>query len=134
MATVLVVEDDPANAAMIMAMTDRAEHRVLTAANGPGALESARWWHPDLILLDVSLAGEMDGLHVCRALRDDPGTASTPIIMLSGWTFESDIAAGRAAGCDDYMPKPFTPQDLLSRVHHLLDRPAPQHEGPRLGS
>jgi CheY-like chemotaxis protein len=66
MATVLVVEDGPANAAMIMAMLSRAGHQVLTAADGPGALESAWSWHPDVILLDVSLAGEIDGLQVCR--------------------------------------------------------------------
>jgi DNA-binding response OmpR family regulator len=126
MAVVLVVEDDPANAQMVAAMLTRAGHRVLTAADGPGGLESARSWDPDTILLGVSLAGSMNGLEVCRALPAEPGTAKTPIIMLSGWAFETDVEAGRAAGCDDYLAKPFGQDELLARVQRVLDGAATQ--------
>lgn len=121
MATVLVVEDDPANAQMVMAILSRAGHRVLVAADGPGGLESARSWSPDVILLDVSLAGAMSGLDVCRTLRADPRTSRTPIMFLSGWAFASDMEAGHTAGANDYLPKPFTREDLVGRVQSLLD-------------
>ena len=121
MATVLVVEDDPANAQMVMAILSRAGHRVFAAVDGPGGLESARSWSPDVILLDVSLAGAMSGLDVCRALRADPHTSDTPIMFLSGWAFASDMEAGRLAGANDYLPKPFTREDLVGRVQGLLE-------------
>jgi CheY-like chemotaxis protein len=120
-ATVLVVEDDPANAQMVMAILSRAGHRVFAAVDGPGGLESARSWSPDVILLDVSLAGAMSGLDVCRTLRADPHTSDTPIMFLSGWAFASDMEAGRMAGANDYLPKPFTREDLVGRVQGLLE-------------
>lgn len=98
MATVLLVEDDPANAHMVTVILGRAGHQMPTAIDGPGGLETERNWPLDLILLDVSLAGPLNGLDVCRALRAEPGAALTPIMMLSGWAFATDLDAGRAAG------------------------------------
>jgi DNA-binding response OmpR family regulator len=121
MAVVLLVEDDPENLLLVTELLSRSGHRVLTAVDGPGGLDSARAWRPDVILLDVSLAGPMNGLEVCRALRAEPPTATTPIMMLSGWAFDSDLAAGREAGADDYLPKPFHPEVLRARVEHLID-------------
>lgn len=126
----LVVEDDPANAQMVTAILHRAGHQVLTAPDGVCALASVRARHPDVILLDVSLAGAMDGLQVCRTLRAEPGAANMAIVMLSGWAFEADIDAGRDAGCDAYLPKPFNRQDLLAIIEQMLARPAEQQQMP----
>lgn len=122
MATVLVVEDDPENAQMITEILGREGHRVLTAALGDEGLESARAWHPDAILLDVALSGPMTGFEVCRALRAEAGTATTPIIMVSAWAFDSDLQAGWSAGCNDYLAKPFAASQLLAVVQEHLDQ------------
>ncbi len=137
MGFVLVVEDDPANATLAEAVLSRAGHRVLHAADGVAALEIARRRSPDLILLDVSLPGALSGLDVCRALRADPATARIAVLMLSGWAFDSDVQAGRAAGADGYLAKPFLAADLRAHVQELLDRasaPAPaRHQAPDAG-
>jgi DNA-binding response OmpR family regulator len=121
MATVLVVEDDAANAQMVVAMLGRAGHRAIVAADGASGLDRARTDNPDVILLDVSLVGGMSGLDVCRTLRSEPATARTPIMMLSGWAFRSDLEAGLAAGANDYLPKPFNQAELLGRLQPLLE-------------
>jgi CheY-like chemotaxis protein len=122
MAVVLVVEDDFANAALVSAVLAELGHRVLTSVDGPGALETARSWQPDLVVLDVGLAGALSGLDVCRALRADPSTELVPVLMLSGWAFDSDLEAGRAAGADAYLAKPFTGNDLRTLIENLLAR------------
>jgi CheY-like chemotaxis protein len=129
MGVVLVVEDNPTNAVLAEAVLGRAGHRVLMSADGPTALDIARRRVPDLVLLDVSLAGSMSGLDVCRALRADPATAGIAVLMLSGWAFESDIAAGHAAGADGYLAKPFSNAALCERVQELIDR-APARQDP----
>ncbi|MCW2502425.1 MAG: two component response regulator receiver protein [Actinomycetia bacterium] len=126
MATLLVVEDDADNSVLICSVLRRAGHQTLTAPDGPGALTAARSWAPDLIVLDVSLAGPLTGLDVCRAVRGDPKLAGVPVIMLSGWAFDSDIEAGQSAGADAYLSKPFSPSALTGLVEeHLARRPAP---------
>lgn len=123
---VLVVEDDPANAVLVETVLTRAGHRVLMTSEGASALDIARRWIPDLVLLDVSLAGSITGFEVCRALRADPATAAIGVLMLSGWAFESDIEAGHAAGADGYLAKPFNTVELRTRVQELIDR-TPAH-------
>ncbi len=117
-----MVEDDPANALLITAMLDRAGHQVITAVDGASAMNSARSSHPDLVLLDVSLPGTMAGFDVCRALRAEPDTATTPIIMQSGRAFPSDVETGRQAQSDGYLAKSYTKDQLLGAVQALLDR------------
>ena len=116
MGLVLVVEDDPTNAVLAGAVLSRAGHHVLMAVDGTTALDIAQRRLPDLVLLDVSLAGDMSGLDVCRALRADPATATVPVLMLSGW------AAGQAAGADGYITKPFSNAELQHRVRQLIDQ------------
>ena len=122
MALILVVEDDPANAVLVQTLLNRDGHQVLLAADGEAALDIARRRRPEVVLLDVSLAGDLTGFDVCRALRAEPGTAGAGILMLSGWAFDCDIEAGRAAGADGYVAKPFSAADLRSRIHALLVR------------
>ena len=119
---VLVVEDDPINASLVHAILARDGHRVLLAADGVTALDTARRRLPDVVLLDVSLPGELTGLDVCRQLRADPATAAIGVLMLSGWVFDSDVAAGYDAGADDYLAKPYQHTELRQRVQTLIDR------------
>jgi two-component system phosphate regulon response regulator PhoB len=76
---------------------------------------------PDLVLLDWMMP-RLTGLEVCRALRDDPATAQVPVILLTAKAQEADIQRGFAAGADDYIVKPFSPRELVSRVDAVLAR------------
>ena len=121
MSRVLVVEDDKDIAELIAHSLQKAGHTVETAASGTVGLKRAKEGAPDLILLDLMLPG-MDGLLVCQALRNDPGTASIPIIMLTARGEEAERIAGLELGADDYVTKPFSPRELTARVAALLRR------------
>lgn len=124
MAMILVVEDDASNALAARMFLERAGHKVLVAVDGPGAMQEAHDWPLDAAVLDVSLAGPLTGLDVCRELRAEPATAHLGILVLSGWTFDSDIEAAREAGADGYLSKPFRRSDLLDSVDTVLARAA----------
>ena len=94
---------------------------MVTAPDGPTALAAAVMELPDLAVLDVTMPG-MSGTDVCRALRADPATAGMAIIVLTARAQEADVQAGFKAGADDYVPKPFSPRELASRVEALLAR------------
>ena len=121
MATVLVADDEPEVCYIVALYLRRDGHRVLSVADGPAVLSALHRWHPDLIVLDLSLPG-MDGLELCRRIRGNPETAHTRILMLSGWAFDSDVQAGLDAGADDYLTKPFSGPDLVARAESLLAR------------
>jgi len=89
------------------------------AGDGQEAVEKAGEVHPDLIVLDVMMP-RMNGLDAAERLKADPATASIPIIILSAKAQEVDIKAGRAAGADEYMTKPFDPLELLEKVAALI--------------
>ena len=93
---------------------------VITRATGLAGVQAAHDQPPDCAVVDVTMP-DMSGLDVCRALRDDALTADIPIILLTGRGQWLDVASGFAAGADDYLVKPFTPQDLLHRVEALLE-------------
>jgi CheY-like chemotaxis protein len=122
MATILVVDDDHDDAVLVCSVLHKAGHRTLTAVDGRGALACARDWLPDLVVLEVSLAGPMSGLDVCRTIRGARGLEHMPVILLSGWAFDSDIEAGKEAGANAYLAKPFDPADLVEVVQGRLDR------------
>jgi two-component system phosphate regulon response regulator PhoB len=92
-----------------------------TAADGAEALRKARSSTPDLILLDLMLP-EMDGLEVCKLLRRDPKTSAIPIIMLTARASEIDRIVGLELGAADYVPKPFSPRELVLRVKKRLEQ------------
>jgi DNA-binding response OmpR family regulator len=117
-ATVLVVDDEPRYVRWITVNLRASGYRVLTAADGQTALETAASQRPDLILLDVGLPG-LDGLAVCRQIRE---YSTVPIVMLTARAAESDKVAGLDAGADDYLTKPFGPPELLARVRAALRR------------
>ncbi len=118
---ILVVDDEPVLVETIDYNLKQAGYQVITVADGASALEAARRETPDLIILDIMLP-EMDGLEVCRQLRRESNTATTPIMMLTAKGDEIDKVVGLEVGADDYVTKPFGRRELLARVRALLRR------------
>jgi DNA-binding response OmpR family regulator len=121
---VLVVEDEPDIRNLIALHLARDGFRCRTAATGVEALRAVRAAPPDLVILDLMLP-EVDGLEVCRRLRQEPRSAAVPIIMLTAKTDEVDRVLGLEMGADDYVAKPFSPKELLARVRAVLRRTRP---------
>jgi two-component system phosphate regulon response regulator PhoB len=118
---VLVVDDEPDVLDLVTYNLGQAGFATETAADGAEALRKARSSAPDLILLDLMLP-EMDGLEVCKLLRRDTKTSSIPIIMLTARASEIDRIVGLELGADDYVPKPFSPRELVLRVKKRLEQ------------
>jgi DNA-binding response OmpR family regulator len=118
---ILVVDDEAVLVETIAYNLEQAGYVVVTAADGASALEAAQREKPDLIILDLMLP-EMDGLEVCRQLRREGNTATTPIMMLTAKGEEIDKVVGLEVGADDYVTKPFGRRELLARVRALLRR------------
>jgi DNA-binding response OmpR family regulator len=117
-ALILVVEDEPSIAEVVSLYLRRAGYQVLVAQNGQAALEAMAHQIPDLLILDLMLP-QVDGFELTRWLRDK---SDTPIIMLTARREEADRIAGLEMGADDYVVKPFSPQELVSRVRAVLRR------------
>jgi DNA-binding response OmpR family regulator len=124
-AKILVVDDEPDLLELIDTNLTAAGFSVLMAASGKEALRLARALQPQLILLDVMLP-ELDGLEVCKLLRQDPATRSIPIVMLTARATEIDRVLGLELGADDYVTKPFSVRELVLRVKKLLNRQPPR--------
>jgi DNA-binding response OmpR family regulator len=112
---VLVVEDDEAIAGLLRILLTQAGYGVVSAATGRAALAQVDGNAIDLVLLDLMLP-DMSGLDLCHHLRSRTGDTYTPILMVTALIGEGQRVAGFAAGADDYIPKPFHPRELLSRV------------------
>lgn len=121
MARVLVAEDDPDIASLIAHYLQRAGFEADLVSSGRDVLPRVKKAPPDLLLLDVMLPGQ-DGLEVCRAVRRDPQTAAIPIIMITARGEESDRIVGLELGADDYITKPFSPNEVIARIRALLRR------------
>ena len=122
---VLVVDDDPALAEMLGIVLRNEGLEVVDCADGAEAVSVFRDSRPDLVLLDVMLPG-LDGMEVCRRIRAESGV---PIVMLTARTDTVDVVVGLESGADDYVVKPFKPQELIARVRARLrrgDEPAPE--------
>ena len=115
---ILVVDDDAKIVRLVRTYLERAGYRVVEAADGEAALAAIRREQPALIVLDLMLP-EIDGLSVLRALRR---TSRTPVIVLSARGTVGDRIEGLETGADDYLPKPFSPAELVARVGRVLDR------------
>lgn len=118
MRTVLIVDDEPRIVELARDYLEHAGFAVLTAADGPAALMTARTRKPDVVILDLGLPG-MDGLDVARTLRRE---SSVPIVMLTARDDELDRVLGLEIGADDYVTKPFSPRELVARVRAILRR------------
>ena len=118
---VLVVEDDPAIAALVAYQLTRDGFRVETAVNGSQALQSVGRNAPDLIILDRMLP-EISGDDVLKELRAEPRTAGIPVLVLTAKKDQEDRISGLELGADDYLTKPFSPRELVLRVRSILRR------------
>lgn len=120
-AHILVVDDEPDISALVAYHLARESYRVRTASSGPEAIRAAELERPDLIVLDLMLPG-MSGLQVLEELRRRPETQEIPVILLTARREEQDRIAGLRLGADDYVAKPFSPQELILRVGAVLRR------------
>jgi two-component system phosphate regulon response regulator PhoB len=119
--TILIAEDEVDVQELVSIHLRNAGFVPITADTGPDAIRRARDDTPKLIVLDIMLAG-MNGLEVCKLLRNDPATSRIPLIMLTAKAEESDRIVGLELGADDYMTKPFSPRELVLRVKSVLRR------------
>ena len=121
MTVVLVADDDADIRDLVAFKLEQAALEVVAVGDGESALEQARLRQPALAVLDVSMPG-LSGIDVCRMLRADPSTSGMLIIMLTARVQEQDVEGGFSAGADDYVTKPFSPRELVSRIQALLSR------------
>ena len=116
---VLLVEDDAHIADLVAMYLDQAGFRVYQATTGEDGLRMVKHRDPKLVILDLGLAGDLDGFEVCRRLRS---STDVPIIMLTARDGEIDRVLGLELGADDYVTKPFSPRELVARVKAILRR------------
>jgi DNA-binding response OmpR family regulator len=116
--TVVVIEDEQIIASAVAARLRKEGFRVEIAGDGPSGVELCERVRPDLVVLDLMLPG-FDGLEVCRRIQNSRPVA---VIMLTARDSETDLLVGLAVGADDYLTKPFSPRELVARVHALLRR------------
>ncbi|WP_432830305.1 response regulator transcription factor [Dactylosporangium sp. CA-092794] len=124
MTAILVADDDTDIRDLVAFKLEQAGYDVLAVDNGLAALTAATESPPDLVVLDVMMPG-MSGIDVCRQLRLEQGTKALPIILLTARAQEGDVEVGFGAGADDYIVKPFSPRELVSRVEAILARLRP---------
>jgi len=129
-ARILVIEDEADILEIVEHNLKREGYRIITAADGREGLEAARRGSPDVVLLDLMLPG-MDGIEVCRRLKEDDLTRDIPVIMLTAKGEESDVVLGLGVGADDYVAKPFSPRELVARVKAVLRRGPARRQGDR---
>ncbi len=121
MPLVLVPDDDEDIRSLVAFRLERAGYEVVAARDGEEALDVARERRPDLAILDVMMP-KLTGVDVTRRLRSDAATSGIPVILLTARVQEADVARGFEAGADDYIKKPFSPQELRARVAAMLAR------------
>jgi two-component system phosphate regulon response regulator PhoB len=123
-AHILVVDDEPDILELVRYNLTKNGYEVTGVLSGEEALSALRSSHPDLVILDLMLPG-LDGLEVCKSMKNSTPTASIPIIMLTARAEDADVVTGLELGADDYLTKPFSPRVLLARIKAVLRR---QHD------
>ncbi len=120
---VLIVDDEQVIGDALASRLKSDHIDVLTRANGRDGLKAFEVWAPDLVVLDIVMPGELDGLEVCRRIRE---VSDVPVMMMSAQAItESDIVEGLSAGADEYLVKPVRLNEFSARVHAMLRRAAP---------
>lgn len=120
MKRILIVEDQPDIRKLIRMTLEFEPYDVHEAADGVTGLRVAGEVRPDLMLLDVMMPGELDGLQVCRKIKSDPELKAIRVILLTARGQARDLEAGREAGADEYLVKPFSPLQLIETIERLL--------------
>lgn len=121
MTKILIAEDEPDIRDLVAFTLRFAGHEVVTATNGEEAVQAAKKEAPDLIILDVRMP-RMTGYDACRAIKSDPALNAVPVIFLSAKGQEAEIQDGMNAGAEEYLLKPFAPDQLTDRVRSILAR------------
>jgi two-component system cell cycle response regulator DivK len=116
---ILVVEDQPDNRQIIRDMLADTGYEIAEAENGEEALAAITKQRPDLILLDIQLP-IMDGYAATRRIKTDPALKSIPVIAVTSYALSGEEKKAREAGCDDYVPKPYSPRQLLAKIRQYL--------------
>src|SRR6201998_135539 len=116
---ILVVEDHEDNRQTLRDLRGSAGYQMVEAETGEAGLAAAAAERPDLILMDIQLPG-LDGYEATRRLKADPALRSIPIIVVTSYALSGDDAKARAAGCDAYVTKPFSPRQLLAKIKEYL--------------
>ena len=120
MKSILIIEDQPDIRRLICWALEFEGHALHEAANGEAGLAAARAIRPDLILLDVMMPGELDGLQVCARVRALPALQATRVVLLTARGQTQDRDAGQRAGADEYLIKPFSPLQLIETIERLM--------------
>jgi two-component system, cell cycle response regulator DivK len=116
---ILVVEDQEDNRQIIRDLLAATDYEIMEAESGEQALEAVAKQRPDLILMDVQLPG-MDGYETTRRIKADPALRSITIIAVTSYALSGEEQKARAAGCDSYVPKPYSPRQLLAKIRRYL--------------
>ena len=116
---ILIIEDQEDNRAILRDLLGQAGYELIEAADGLEGVKLAEQERPDLILMDIQLP-VIDGYEATRRIRSVLGLKSIPIIAVTSYALSGDEAKARAAGCDGYVTKPFSPRDLLAKVRAYL--------------
>ena len=119
MKRILVIEDTEDNRRIIRDLLTTVGYELIEAVDGEEGVEMAAQEKPDLILMDIQLP-RMDGYEATRRIKADPATAHIPVIAVTSYALSGDEEKTRAAGCDAYIAKPFSPRQLLAKVRELL--------------
>jgi two-component system, OmpR family, phosphate regulon response regulator PhoB len=120
MKRVLIVEDQPDIRKLIRMTLEFEDYEIHEASDGVSGLRVARSIKPDLMLLDVMMPGELDGLQVCHQIKKDPESAHVRVVLLTARGQARDREVGREAGADEYLVKPFSPLQLIETIERLL--------------
>ena len=117
---ILIVDDEPNVVVPIQFLLQQQGYKVLIAERGEDALEFIYQYKPDLVLLDIMLPG-IDGYEVCEIVRLNPNYRKVKMIFLTAMGREVDIAKGMALGADDYITKPYTNTELMTKLKKVLE-------------
>lgn len=121
MARILIAEDEPDIRELVAFTLRFAGHEVVATSNGEEALQQASQMIPDIILMDVRMP-KMTGYDACRAMKADPALMDIPVVFLSAKGQDAEIQAGLDAGAEEYLLKPFAPDQLVERVKAILSK------------
>lgn len=120
MKKVLIVDDQQQVRELVEVTLRGEDYEILQGSSGQEAVDIARAEHPDVIIMDIMMPGDMNGLEATRAIKNEPGTKDCKVIMLTAKGQAADRQAGIEAGADDYFVKPFSPLDLIKKVEEVL--------------
>lgn len=119
MKRILMVEDQPDIRKLIRMTLEFESYEVHEAVDGASGLAAVARTSPHLVLLDVMMPGDIDGLEVCRRIKGDPALRHIQVVLVTAKGLATDVEAGRAAGADEYLFKPFSPLELIDTIERL---------------